>query len=52
MVWCERGNWEHYGRGKVAVAKVRPSCAVGGGVAPERRLVKKMKFSLVEAAAG
>lgn len=31
MVWCERGNWEHYGRGKVAVAKARPSCVVWGG---------------------
>lgn len=51
MVWYERGNWEHYGRGKVAVAKARPSCVVGG-VAPERRLVKKMKLGLVEAAAG
>lgn len=51
MVWCERGNWEHCGRGKVAVAKARPIC-VGRGVAPERRLVKKMKLSLVEAAAG
>lgn len=30
MVWCERGNWEHYGRGKVAVAKARPSRVEGG----------------------
>lgn len=52
MVWCERGNWEHCGRVKVAVAKARPICVVRGGVAPERRLVKKMKLSLVEAAAG
>lgn len=31
MVWCERGNWEHYGMGKVDVAKARPRCVVGGG---------------------
>lgn len=36
MVWCERGNWEHCRRGKVAVAKARPSCVVGGGGSREK----------------